>query len=140
MVRRRASEPRLYLAGDDAAQVAGLFAGTPVEPRVLPGEPGDASAVKCAFAAWTKGSGALLLAIRAFARAEGVEATLLEEWAGRFPDSRPVPRSARRSADAKGWRWVGEMQEIASAFAAHGLPSGFHEAAADVYRRHPLDR
>jgi 3-hydroxyisobutyrate dehydrogenase-like beta-hydroxyacid dehydrogenase len=134
------SEPRLYLAGKDAAQVASLFAGTPVEPRVLAGEPGDASAVKCAFAAWTKGSGALLLAIRAFAGAEGVEETLLEEWATSLPELEPRSDAAQRSADAKGWRWIGEMEEIASAFAAHGLPSGFHEAAADIYRRHPLDR
>ena len=28
------------------------------------------------------------------------------------------------------------MEEIASAFAADGLPSGFHEAAAEVYRRY----
>jgi hypothetical protein len=27
------------------------------------------------------------------------------------------------------------MEEIAAAFAADGLPSGFHEAAADVYRQ-----
>jgi 3-hydroxyisobutyrate dehydrogenase-like beta-hydroxyacid dehydrogenase len=134
------SEPRLYLAGEDATSVAGLFAGTPVAPRVLAGEPGDASAVKCAFAAWTKGSGALLLAIRAFARAEGVEATLLEEWATSLPELEPRSEAAQRSADAKGWRWIGEMQEIASAFAAQGLPSGFHEAAADIYRRQSLDR
>ena len=134
------SEPRLYLAGDGAAQVGGLFSGTPVEPRVLAGEPGDASAVKCAFAAWTKGSGALLLAIRAFARAEGVEATLLEEWAGSLPGLEARSDAAQHSAEVKGWRWIGEMEEIASAFAAHGLPSGFHEAAADIYRRQPLDR
>jgi len=30
---------------------------------------------------------------------------------------------------------VGEMEEIAQAFAAVGLPRGFHEAAADIYRR-----
>jgi hypothetical protein len=26
------------------------------------------------------------------------------------------------------------MEEIAEAFAAHGLPEGFHRAAAEVYR------
>ena len=34
-----------------------------------------------AYAAWTKGSSALLLAARALARAGGVERTLLAEWA-----------------------------------------------------------
>jgi Domain of unknown function (DUF1932) len=30
---------------------------------------------------------------------------------------------------------VAEMEEIAAAMAAAGLPDGFHRAAADVYRR-----
>jgi 3-hydroxyisobutyrate dehydrogenase-like beta-hydroxyacid dehydrogenase len=134
------AEPRLYLAGDDAARIAGLFAATAVQPHVLPGAAGDASAVKCAFAAWSKGSSALLLAIRAFARAEGVETALLEEWAASLPELEPRTQAAQRSADAKGWRWVGEMDELAAAFAAHGLPPGFHEAAAEVYRRSPRAR
>ena len=131
------AEPRLFLAGDEAAQVAALFTGTPVQPRVLSGPPGDASAVKCAFAAWTKGSAALLLAIRAFARAEGVEAALLEEWAVSLPELEPRSEAAQRSAAAKGWRWVGELEEIASAFELQRLPRGFHEAAAEIFRRPP---
>ena len=71
---------------------------------------------------------------------EGVEAALLEEWASSLPELEARSDAAQRSAEAKGWRWTGEMEEIASAFATHGLPSGFHEAAADVYRRQPLDR
>jgi 3-hydroxyisobutyrate dehydrogenase-like beta-hydroxyacid dehydrogenase len=134
------AKPRLFLAGDAAARVAELFGGTPVQPRLLPGPPGDASAVKCAFAAWSKGSAALLLAIRAFARAEGVEGALLEEWATSLPELEARSEAAQQSADAKGWRWIGEMEEIASAFAAHGLPVGFHEAAAEIYRRAPSDR
>ena len=42
-----------------------------------------------------------------------------------------------RSAAGKGWRWVGEMEEIAAAFAADGLPPGFHEAAAAHSRPSP---
>jgi hypothetical protein len=34
----------------------------------------------------------------------------------------------------KAWRWVGEMEEIANAFADEDLPPGFHEAAAEIYR------
>jgi hypothetical protein len=43
-------------------------------------------------------------------------------------------RHAERSAAAKGWRWSGEMEEIADTFAAAGEPDGFHRAAAEVYR------
>ena len=43
---------------------------------------------------------------------------------------------AVRSATAKGWRWVAEMEEIAATFAAAGQPDGFHRAAAEIYRRY----
>jgi hypothetical protein len=39
------------------------------------------------------------------------------------------------AAALKGWRWIGEMDEIAASMATAGLPTGFHEAAADVYDR-----
>ena len=88
-----------------------------------------------AYAAWTKGSAALLLAARAVARAEGVEDVLVEEWALSLPQLEPDYARAGRSAAAKGWRWIGEMEEIAATFAAAGEPDGFHLAAAEVFRR-----
>jgi 3-hydroxyisobutyrate dehydrogenase-like beta-hydroxyacid dehydrogenase len=126
---------RLYLAGADADTVAALFEHTALEPRVISDEPGAASALKMAYAAWTKGTAAMLLAIRALARAENVEEQLLEEWRLSLPDLVERSGSAARSADRKGWRWVAEMEEIASTFAAAGLPEGFHRAAAEVFRR-----
>jgi hypothetical protein len=93
--------------------------------------------VKMAFAAWTKGTAALLLSVRAVARAEGVEETLLDEWRTSLPALPEQSRAAARSAVAKGWRWVGEMHEIADTFASAGLPDGFHRAAAEIYRRAP---
>src|SRR5262249_18811856 len=68
-----AGTTRLYLSGGEAERVAGLFAGTNVDARAISGEPGAASAVKAAYAGWTKGSAALLLTVRELARAEGVE-------------------------------------------------------------------
>jgi 3-hydroxyisobutyrate dehydrogenase-like beta-hydroxyacid dehydrogenase len=127
----------LYLSGAMAPAVADLFRDTVVRARIVSDEPGSASAVKMAYAAWTKGTAALLLAIRALARAEGVEATLLNEWQESIPDLLERSDRAGLAADRKGWRWVGEMEEIASTFAAAGLPDGFHEAAAEIYRRYP---
>jgi 3-hydroxyisobutyrate dehydrogenase-like beta-hydroxyacid dehydrogenase len=123
----------LYLSGPEASRVAGLFDGTAVDARVVSGEVGAASAVKVTFAAWTKGTAAMLLAISELARAEGVEDALLAEWEESLPELVARLEGARRSADAKGWRWVGEMEEIASAFDAHDLPDGFHRAAAEVF-------
>jgi 3-hydroxyisobutyrate dehydrogenase-like beta-hydroxyacid dehydrogenase len=132
---REPGDTRLYLAGPEAQTVAGLFEGTALEARVLPGEPGAASALKMAYAAWTKGTAAMLLAIRELARAEEVEPALLEEWRLSQPELLERSVSAARSAERKGWRWVAEMEEIASTFASAGLPNGFHLAAAEVFRR-----
>jgi 3-hydroxyisobutyrate dehydrogenase-like beta-hydroxyacid dehydrogenase len=126
---------RLYLSGDAAAQVARLFEGSALEAIVVPGGPGAASAVKAAYAAWTKGSAALLMAVRALATAEGVEATLLAEWERSQPGLVARSEAAASGSARKAWRWIGEMEEIAGAFAAMGLPDGFHLAAAEIYRR-----
>ena len=130
-----AADTRLYLSGREAELVAGLFADTPVDAHVLSAEPGAASALKAAYAGWTKGSAALLLTVRDLARAEGVEEALLEEWRLSLPETGERLASAERSARRKGWRWVGEMREIARSMAAQDLPAGFHEAAAEVFRR-----
>jgi 3-hydroxyisobutyrate dehydrogenase-like beta-hydroxyacid dehydrogenase len=136
---REPGTTRLYLSGPEAATAAGLFSGSALEAIVLSAEPGAASALKMAYAAWTKGSAALLLASLAAAEANGVGGALLAEWRTSIPEAEDRLGSASRSALTKGWRWVGEMEEIARTFAAAGLPSGFHEAAAEVYRRTPRE-
>jgi len=128
---------RLYLSGADAARVAALFEGTAVDARVVADDVGAASALKITYAAWTKGTAALVLAVRALAQAEGVEEPLLDEWRSSLPELADRSEAAARSAVRKGWRWVGEMEEIAAAFAAVGLPDGFHLAAAEIYARSP---
>jgi 3-hydroxyisobutyrate dehydrogenase-like beta-hydroxyacid dehydrogenase len=134
---RSPGDSRLYLSGPRAGEITELFAGTPLEARVIGDGTGQASAVKMAYAAWTKGTAALLLAIRALARAEGVEPTLLAEWHQSQPALPARSQAAARSATEKGWRWVAEMEEIAATMAACGLPDGFHQAAAAVYHRVP---
>src|SRR6266545_4800802 len=63
-----------HAAGEVASKVSdafGLFKGTPVDARVLSADVGDASALKMTYAAWTKGTVALLLAIDGVAETEG---------------------------------------------------------------------
>ncbi len=130
-----AGSTRLYLSGDAAPQVADLWTGSLLETRLVDGGAGAASAVKVCYAAWTKGTAALLLTIRALAAAEGVDDVLLAEWATSLPGvAAESERAAARNAP-KAWRFVGEMGEITASLAAHGLPEGFGSAAADVYER-----
>jgi 3-hydroxyisobutyrate dehydrogenase-like beta-hydroxyacid dehydrogenase len=128
---------RLYLSGAGAAPVAAIFAGTPLEARAVTGAATAASALKMAYAGWTKGTAALLLAIRALARDQGVEEALLAEWEQSQPGLAQRSRGAAGSAVTKGWRWVAEMEEIAASMTAAGLPDGFHQAAAEIFRRSP---
>lgn len=130
-----AGRTRLYLSGPHANEVRPLFTRSRLDARVAEGPPYAASSVKMAYAAWTKGSSALLLAARALARASGVERTLLAEWQLSQPDLTAQSERSAGAAAAKGWRWVGEMEEIAASMTAAGLPEGFHEAAADLYDR-----
>ena len=124
---------RLYLSGAAAAEAAAWLDGEPLAAIALDGPVGAASALKVCYAAWSKGSIALLGTIRAFAHHEKVDAALLAEW------DRSSPGTARRSeaitgAAHKAWRWIAEMEEIAASLEAAGLPGGFHRAAADLYR------
>ncbi|HEX4831543.1 MAG TPA: DUF1932 domain-containing protein [Trebonia sp.] len=130
-----AGHTRLYLSGKLAPEVQALFRRSALEARIADGPLFAASATKMAFAAWTKGTSALLLAVRALARAEGVERTLLAEWGLSLPELSAQSGQAAQAAAQRGWRWVGEMEEIAASMAAAGLPSGFHLAAADIYDR-----
>jgi hypothetical protein len=119
--------PRVYLTGEEADVVAGLL---DLDTRIVP----NASALKMTYAAWSKGTAALLLAIRDVAATYDTLDELEAEWRLSVPELLERLPQAERSASAKGWRWIGEMEEIADTFAAAGQPEGFHRAAAEVYR------
>jgi 3-hydroxyisobutyrate dehydrogenase-like beta-hydroxyacid dehydrogenase len=135
----RAGTTRLYLSGPGAGEAAQLFHDSVLEPVILSGSPVAASALKMAYAAWTKGSAALLLGALASARASGVQDALQAEWQRSLPELQDRARQAADSAASKGWRWVGEMHEIAATFADAGLSPGFHEAAAEMFERAARD-
>ncbi len=131
-----AGTTRLYLAGAAAQTVANLFPEGPLTCPVLTdgAGAGSASALKMCYAAWTKGASALLTAIRALADQEAVHSALIDEWHLSLPGTAERSEAITRQA-RKAWRWVGEMEEIATTFKTAELPPGFHEAAADIYTR-----
>jgi 3-hydroxyisobutyrate dehydrogenase-like beta-hydroxyacid dehydrogenase len=132
---KQAGTTRLYLSGSRAPEIAELFASSMLDARPIGPEPGAASALKIVYAAWTKCSDALVLAIRALATDGGVDQALLEEWKISQPDLTRKATRAAAVAAPKAWRYVGEMEEIAAAFEAAGLTPGFHKAAADIWQR-----
>ncbi|MGR9091855.1 MAG: DUF1932 domain-containing protein [Gammaproteobacteria bacterium] len=123
----------LYLSGTYAREVAPVFANPPLTTVDLGISPTAASALKMCYAAWTKGSSALLLAVAALARAGGVADALQAQWRQSNPDL-PDRLAGNAARDApKAWRFAGEMEEIAATFEAHGLSGKFHHGAAQTF-------
>ena len=129
---------RLYLSGADEAaeRVRALFAGSAaVEPVVLSGAVGRASALKLAFAAYNKVSHVLAAYSLALAAGYGVADPLSELAAEALPNT-PLGSPARlTSAAAKAWRWEPEFREIADAGTAVGLAPDLLLAAAAILDR-----
>lgn len=125
----------LCLSGPAARKAASLFEGSALATRVLGEDETAASALKMCYAAWTKGSAALLLATVATADTHGVLAELFRQWEVRLPDLEGRAGEAAAEAAAKAWRWVSEMEEISDTFDSAGVPGGFHAAAAELYGR-----
>ncbi len=125
----------LYLSGPAAEQVAACFAAGPLETTVIGERIGKASALKACYAAYTKGTSALLSAILATAETLGVRSELETQWSRGGSDFAVQTQSRVRRVTAKAWRFVGEMDEISATFSAAGLPGEFHAAAAEIYRR-----
>jgi 3-hydroxyisobutyrate dehydrogenase-like beta-hydroxyacid dehydrogenase len=125
----------LYLSGPDADKAAAWFAAGPLETGIVGDAIGKASALKMCFAAYTKGTTALLCAILATAERLDVRTELARQWSRNGSEIAEQRVQQVRQVTAKAWRFTGEMEEIAATFRDAGLPAEFHLAAADVYRR-----
>ncbi|MEM9622762.1 MAG: DUF1932 domain-containing protein [Pseudomonadota bacterium] len=132
---RQPDTTRLYLSGTQAADVAAWFTDGFLAARVVDDAPTSASALKMAYAGYTKGVSALLLAVNAMAEQAGVRDALLQEWALSQPGLAARSASTAQGTAGKAWRFAGEMQEIANSFAEFGLPPDFHLGAAVLYTR-----
>lgn len=124
----------LYLSGRGAETIVDCFSAGPLETALIGEAIGKASALKMCYAAWTKGSTALLCAILATAEALGVREELEQQWERSWPGFAEQAVNRARRVTAKAWRFAGEMEEISSTFDEAGLPGGFHAAAASIYR------
>lgn len=125
----------LYLSGKYPQIIADCFSKGPLETKIIGDEIGKASALKMCYAAYSKGTTALLAAILAAAESLGVRNELYQQWDEDETGFAKQVEGRTRRVTAKAWRFEGEMHEISSTFREAGLPDGFHEAAADIYQR-----
>jgi len=125
---------RLYLSGTKAEVIADLFSGSLIDTVNLGASPEAASAMKMAYAAWTKGSAALLLSVYALAEHHELGESLKKEWSLSQPGLEKKLQGVALGNAPKAWRFVGEMQQIASTLAEAGQHSGAFDSAADIYQ------
>jgi 3-hydroxyisobutyrate dehydrogenase-like beta-hydroxyacid dehydrogenase len=123
----------LHLSGRTAGAIAEAFVAGPLEVAVVSDRIGDASALKMCFAAYSKGTTALLAAAFAAAHHHGVLGNLAEQWDRYEAGSFAKEAERVRRSTSKAWRFVGEMREIDATFQGAGVPAGFHDAASRVY-------
>ncbi len=119
---------RVYLSGPRAAEVAALPWHGEVEPVVLSGEIGTASALKMCTASVYKGLNALITQAMRTAGKHGVLDEVLADLVRNDLDASGVMSGA-----TKAHRYVDEMREIAATQAGAGLTPALFEAFAAVY-------
>jgi hypothetical protein len=133
-----AGTTRLYLSGQHTARVASWFSQGFLEAIALPesdhaNSAVAASALKVAYAAHSKGSSALLLAVNALAAGSGISEALKAEWDISQPGLNHRSEITANVTSPKAWRFAGEMLEISETFKAQGLSGDFHQGAADIF-------
>jgi 3-hydroxyisobutyrate dehydrogenase-like beta-hydroxyacid dehydrogenase len=124
---------RFYTSGPNANDLAEL-ANFGLDVRVIGHEVGQGSGLKMCYGALTKGLTALGTELLVAAKAMGLEETLRAEQRESIPDVLSWLEKTVPTMPPKAYRWVGEMEEIASTFADLGMTPNILTGAADMYR------
>jgi hypothetical protein len=124
----------LFVSGDGADEWSTRLGGEGLVVTSLGPDPIAASALKMCFAAWSKGTTALAIEIRALAWTHGIDDPLLELW-GRRQSAALAQSEGAGGVAGRAWRWVDEMAEIQRTFEEVGLPGGAAGAASLLYER-----
>ena len=123
----------LYLSGPRAAEVSACFADSPLSAPVISERIGAASALKMGYAAFTKGSTALLTAILGMVEKEGVRTDLSRQWGDAFA-AQTVQRVSATTPPKRGVSKA-RCTRLRRRSTRPVCQDGFHQAAAEVFRR-----
>ena len=128
----RGEAPRIYVSGPDAKLMLPLDK-LGIDIKFLGESIGRASAIKMCYAALTKGTSALHLALLTAAEAMGLTQELKHEFLYSQSDVYRRMENNLPSVPVKAGRWVGEMREISVAFEDVGVTGNFHKGAAEIF-------
>ncbi len=104
-----------------------------LDVRPAGGSIGDASALKLCYAALTKGISGLFIELTVAASAYGVHEVLETEMLESQKALYERLAAGMPAAFGKAHRFAGEMREMATAFAACGLPADIFEGLGELY-------
>ena len=128
----RGIPPRFYVSGPNAEMMIALDKAD-LDIKPLGNIIGRASAIKMCYAALTKGTSALSLALLTAAEAMGLSEELKDEFLNSQSDAYRKMNTSLPSLPVKAGRWVGEMKEIANSFEQVGVTGNFHRGAAEIF-------
>ncbi|HLH70779.1 MAG TPA: DUF1932 domain-containing protein [Candidatus Dormibacteraeota bacterium] len=129
---RRESRTRFYVSGEEAEVLVEVARGLDVRP--LPGGVGQASALKMCYAGVTKGLIALATELLVAAERLEVGEAVMAEMRSAQPALLDLIRQQVPRMPPKAYRWVGELEEMATTVTEVGLPPGVFTGAADLFR------
>ena len=129
----RGAPPRFYVSGPDAVVVSELD-GKGIAVRAIGDELGKASGIKMCYAALTKGTSTLQIALLSAAESMGLTDDLRREFESSQPNALKQMDTGISRLPPNARRWIGEMEEIAATFEHLGVTPFFHKGAAEIYR------
>ncbi len=97
-------------------------------------EIGAGSAIKICNGAWNKGAFALYTAVMLAAEHYGFTEILRERLPGSQAGTVDKLDGAINRLPSLSGRYIGEMEQVAETFASIGMPDGFHNASAELFR------
>ena len=125
--------PRFYVSGSYTDSMMELD-GKGIAVKNLGNDIGRASGIKMCYAALTKGTSTLQVALLTVAESLGLSVELHDELAYSQKGALDSMKSGISKLPPNAHRWIGEMEEIAETFAAEGMTPDFHLGAAAIYR------
>ena len=125
--------PRFYVSGPDASIVMELD-GRGIIVKAIGNKVGQASGIKMCYAALTKGTNTLHVALLTAASRLGLTDDLRKEFEFSQKSHLAAMEKGISRLPANAHRWIGEMEEIAATFENLGVTPNFHKGAAEIYK------
>lgn len=130
---RKENFPTFFASGEAVSTLQPID-GHGIKLVDLGPEIGRGSAIKICNGAWNKGAFALYTAVMLASEQYGFADILRERLPGSQAGSVEKIDSALNRLPSLSGRYIGEMEQVAESFADIEVPSGFHEAAAEIFR------